>query len=135
MRLQQFFVGRAVGFAIVLAIIGVFLALDSLIYGGEQPAEQEYTLGTYAYRCDDGTAFTMQPAEGMLTLRIAPATSTERFGEAIVHIVSSERGIRYEGDGLVFSGIGETVTISTAGFTATCNPVNVPDEAPFNFGD
>jgi len=95
----------------------------------------EFNFGVYGYRCGDGTEFTMSPTSDMSKIRITPATSVERISKTVLYHVQSSSGARYEGSGLTFFARGEKVQLSTDAFSTTCTPMQVPDEAPFNFGD
>lgn len=120
--------------AVVMLLAGL-LVLNDYIYQEKQPDESAFNLGIYGYRCGDGTEFTMSPTSDMQRILITPATSVERIPKAILSKVESESGARYEGDGITFYAHGETVELSTSEFTTTCRPMQVPAEAPFNFGD
>lgn len=98
-------------------------------------ASAESAMGIYGYHCEDGTKFSMSPAVDMGTIRIVPATNFEPIPEAVLTKTESSVGAQYENEEITFSAQGETVTLSTALFTTTCSPIQVPDEAPFNFGD
>lgn len=119
----------------LILIVGGFFALNNYIYTEKQADTSVYTLGTYGYLCEEGTEFTMSPSSDMTSIYLVPATDAERIPETILPVTSSSRGARFEGNGIVFYAIGETVTLSTEEFTTTCSPVQIPDEAPFNFGD
>ncbi len=94
-----------------------------------------FTFGDYAYRCSDGTEFTMSPASDMTSILITPVSNVERISQTILSKVEGTTTAAYEGDGLSFVAHGETVQLSMSTFTTTCNPVVSQTEAPFNFGD
>lgn len=121
------------GAVVVLGVIG-FFALNAYIYSEKQADLSVYTLGEYGYRCDEGTEFTLWPAGDMSSVRIVPATSVERIGETILSKVPGDAA-RYEGDGLILLGYGETIELSSSEFSATCSPIFSDDSAPFNWGD
>jgi len=116
-------------------LLGGFYALNNYIYQEKQADESVFNLGVYGYRCSDGTEFSMSPASDMQSILLTPATSVERVPKTILSRVVSETGARYEGDGLVFHAHGEVVELSSSEFVTTCAPMQVPEEAPFNFGD
>lgn len=95
----------------------------------------DFTLGTYGYRCGEGTEFTMSPSSDMSRLLIMPVTSVERIPEMIMQKAVSQTGARYEKDGFSFHAQGETVVLEGSSFSTACLPIHLPDEAPFNFGD
>lgn len=97
--------------------------------------ESIFNFGVYGYRCGDGTEFTMSPTSDMSKILITPATSVERIAKTVLFHIQSTSGAKYESSGLSFLAHGETVQLSTKAFTTTCKPMQVPDEAPFNFGD
>jgi len=113
------------------------LYTESLDYGGGGLTQSlnEDTLGEYGYRCGDGTEFTMRPSSDMSILKIFPATSAERIPEVTLARQESVSGSHYEGGGIVLYAKGETLTLTTNAYKATCLPVKEPDFAPFNFGD
>ncbi len=123
----------ALAILLLVGIVGFFL-LNRHIYEEKQADLSPYSYGSYGYRCEDGTEFVMSPAADMTTILITPATSVERISQVILTKVESESGARYEGDGITFFGQGESVTLSTSEFSASCVPQG-GDGAPFNFGD
>ncbi|MCE9643980.1 MliC family protein [Candidatus Parcubacteria bacterium] len=121
--------------AVLIILVGGFYYLNNYIYQEKQADESFFNLGVYGYRCGDGTEFTMSPASDMGQILLTPATSVERIPKVILTKAASATGARYEGDGLVFYAHGERVELSSSEFTTTCIPMQVPAEAPFNFGD
>lgn len=124
MDLRQFFMGRAIGFLVVLILLGAWYLL-----WGRGPA------GDYTYRCGDGTEFGMTPAEDLSSIILYPVTSVERIPETTLQKVESEFGARFESGALVFHGRGEGVQLIGQSFSTTCSPVSSGTEAPFNWGD
>lgn len=116
-------------------LVGGFFAFNSYIYEEKQADLSMYTLGSYGYRCTDGTEFTMSPSEDMTSIHIVPAAGVERIPETILPKVASDTGVLYETDGITFYAKGETVELGTEAFATICSPIAVADEAPFNFGD
>lgn len=128
----------------VIVAVGIFLVVGWFVYGAivlnrtnekQTSAHDEFNFGEYGYRCGDGTEFTMSPTSDMSKMLITPATSVERISKTVLYHVQATSGARYEGNDLAFFAHGETVQLSTSVFTTTCNPMQVPNEAPFNFGD
>ena len=93
------------------------------------------TFGTYQYECDEHVTFSMTPASDMSSIAIAP-TGTGTYPPASTLLKKdAASGVRYEGNSVVFTAHGETVTLGEGDSAINCSPVNNPDEAPFNFGD
>lgn len=119
---------------LVAALGGLVLGYARTNQSPDQSASENF--GEYGYRCGDGSEFTMIPTVDMMSIALVPATSVDYIRETTLVSVPSERGARYEGGGVTFSAVGETVTIDTeATEPTTCTPMMLPDEAPFNFGD
>lgn len=123
---------------IVLAValaVGAFYALNTYIYEEKQADTSAYAFGDYAYRCEDGTEFTLSPSEDMTSIRIRPTTEEALIPETIISQSPSDEGVLYEGNGIRFFGQGETVTLSNGESTTVCRPLQSEDEAPLNWGD
>lgn len=91
--------------------------------------------GEYAYRCGDGTEFSITPSEDFSTVTLYPATTVERIEQSTLNKVESEFGARYANERLVFHARGETVQMIGQAFSTVCTPVTGAGEAPFNWGD
>lgn len=93
--------------------------------------------GEYAYRCADGTEFSMTPSEDAASITLYPATSVERIPQVTLALVESEFGTRFESkeESLAFHGQGETVQLIGKSFSTTCTPMTSGDSAPYNWGD
>jgi len=93
------------------------------------------SFGTYTYECDERVTFIMRPASDMSSIQVA-ATGGGAYPPAST-LVKKEAasGVRYEGNGVVFTARGETVTLGEGDSAINCSPVPSQDEAPFNFGD
>lgn len=99
------------------------------------PDTQLTSLGSYEYECDEHVGFVMTPAGDMNSIAIA-ATSSGAYPPASTLVKKdSATGVRYEGNGIIFTARGETVTLGERDSAINCSPVRNPDEAPFNFGD
>jgi len=92
-------------------------------------------LGTYQYQCTGGVGFSMTPASDMSSLHITPAEGTSYPPDSTLAKDESTSRAQFAGNGTVFLGIGETVTLTQGDSAVTCSPVSIPDEAPFNFGN
>lgn len=90
-------------------------------------------LGTYAYICNDGTEFSATPALDMASLVITPSAKANFSKSTLLHTAGT--GARYEGEGLIFIGAGEGVSLTANGATLSCNPKPSTESPPFNFGD
>lgn len=120
---------------VVLAVLVVaFFLLNSFIYEEKQADTSMYSMGTYGYRCADGTEFTMSVPEDMSTILINPASNIDRIPQLILSRGKSASGVLFEGDGISFVGKGETVMLSGSDFSTECLPMQA-EGAPFNFGD
>ncbi len=110
---------------IVMGII-VYMGLTSPGLGGE-----------YAYTCEDGTAFSITPAEDFSSITVYPTRNAEVFAQHTLPKVESNTGALYVGGETVFFGRGEQVQLITAkSATSTpCTPVQKKDSAPVSWGD
>lgn len=141
------------GIAVVAAVgLVLFFAFNSYVYekkqsdvaaeaatttnaenGGEE--EMLYDLGTYDYRCAEGSEFSISLPSDMSSLLLTPASDIERVPQAVLVKEESEAGVRYAGASLTFEAKGETITLSTATWETICIPLTRAGEAPFNFGE
>lgn len=117
---------------ILVVLLIAFFSLNNYIYNAKQADLSMYSIGSYAYQCADGSTFTMSPAADMSSIYIAPAEG--RVPETILSKVEGTNA-RYEGNGVVFAGNGETVVIVMGDFQTDCTPLPSTENAPFNFGD
>jgi hypothetical protein len=88
------------------------------------------TLGTFGYRCGDGSAFTMVPSNDRSTLVISPSANAERLPSVNVTRVKGTTTPIYSGGGILFSVHGNTVVVSTSSFHTECT---ANDAVPFDF--
>lgn len=123
------------GAIVVFILIGVWYLNTPIVSAPEtEQSVQTETLGSYPYSCENGASFTMEPAADMSTIVLKDVAGAP-FGTVTLS-KSSEPSNRYVGgEDIVFSGRGETVTITTSNVTMVCNPEANQEEAPFNFGD
>ncbi len=91
-------------------------------------------LGTYQYECDEHVAFAMTPASNMATIHVAPVSGAYPPDSTLMK-KTADSGVRYEGNGVIFTAKGETITLGEGDSAINCSPVQIPDMAPFNFGD
>lgn len=139
-----------IGIAIVALLgLALFFAFNTYTYEGKQtevaaevstttePAEEAmiYDLGTYGYRCGEGTEFTISLPSDLSSILLTPASDIERVPQAVLVKEESESGAVYKGNSLTFEAHGESVILSTASWDIICLPMTAPDEAPFNWGD
>lgn len=93
----------------------------------------ESSMGTYAYSCDGGIrlhiTFSDDTQELLLSALDAIASTST------LTRTSATSGVRYVGEGVVLEAAGETMRITRGSSVITCIPVQIPDQAPFNFGD
>ena len=125
---------------IYVVIAVVILAAGAWYFAqSSQPAvtgpAADNTFGTYNYECDERVTFMMRPASDMSVIQVA-ATGNGAY-PPVSTLVKKEAasGVRYEGNGVVFTARGETVTLGEGDSAINCSPVPSQDEAPFNFGD
>lgn len=91
-------------------------------------------MGTYPYACDEHVMFSMTPLPGMKSIHIEPTTGTYPPSSTLLEKPATS-GVRYEGNGVIFTAKGETVVLGEGDSAIQCSPVEFPDSAPFNFGD
>lgn len=103
----------------------------------QQKDYKEYGIAVtkYGYRCGDGTEFSIVPNNDMSTLSVIPASSSDLVPLITIKKVDAQKGVRYEGNGIIFEGSGETVTLTLGKTVVTCSPVVSQTDAPLNFGD
>lgn len=116
------------GVLLVVLLIAFFWT-NNYIYNAKQADMSAYSAGSYAYSCDNGAAFTMSPAADMSTIYLQSGNA----GNILTK--TADTHARYEGDGIVLAGNGETIVISAPGLQTSCTPVPDAENAPFNFGD
>lgn len=103
------------------------------------------TLGWYVYNCDDGTQFTMTPADDMSAVRLESESSKLPKSIVLASAPAGETdsgqaggggpgGQRFQAGNIIFVGAGEEVTITLPETVLHCEPMPSA-EAPFNFGD
>lgn len=124
-----------IGIGILIILIGIGAAW--YVNGAKSAAPQGEAAtdwGVYSYECDEHVGFTMKPSSDMSSIAIAPTSGAYPPAMTLMK-KDATSGVRYEGDGVVFTAKGETVTLGEGDSAITCSPVQNPDEAPFNFGD
>ncbi len=119
---------------ILLALVLLFICvvIYNRVFNGPKAVP---TLGTYAYNCQNGSSFSMHPASNMMSVQIMPGTNADFQRDNTLMKVPTPNGAMYQGNGITFKALGETVTLQTTSTTTDCSPVPSQDEAPFNFGD
>ena len=130
-------------YAAVAIVVIVIIALFASLYQMRSMKMQTNTntpsasqnFGSYNYECDEHVKFSFTSDDNMNTIRIAPMNGAAYPPASTLAAASSTSGVRYEGNGLIFTGKGESVTIGDSTSTLNCSPISIPDEAPFNFGD
>ncbi|MDB5190390.1 MAG: hypothetical protein JWN49_716 [Parcubacteria group bacterium] len=90
--------------------------------------------GSYAYQCDEHVGMTLTPAKDLKTMAIKPVGGSYPPATTLTYI-PAKTGVRYEGGGVVLTAHGETVTLGEGDSAINCSPAEMPDMAPFNFGD
>lgn len=100
---------------------------DGMMSGSE-------SMGTYAYVCEGGVEFMMEPSSDMSSIELTPGANAT-FAKTQLARVESFAGARFEGGNMMFTGAGEEVQLAVGGGTLVCNPKPNPDMAPWNWGD
>jgi membrane-bound inhibitor of C-type lysozyme len=90
--------------------------------------------GTYAYQCDEHVGMTLTPSADVKTIAIKPVGGSYPPATTLKY-VPALHGVRYEGGGVVMTAKGETVTLGEGNSAINCSPAEMPDMAPFNFGN
>lgn len=127
---------------VVIAAVFAFLAIDqtgmlTTLTSGITGNATASPRGDYAYRCADGTEFSMTPSADAMSITLYPASDAERITETNLALVESDFGTRFEStlEGLAFHGQGERVQLVGRSFSTTCTPVPDSENAPYNWGD
>ncbi len=101
-----------------------------------ESAMQESDMGAYAYMCENGSQFSMVPAENVSELSLTAGSQGMFTGT--VKVVKMGDGNHFEttsGPLIVFSGAGEEVQLTVGSEKTVCNPVPSSEMAPWNWGD
>lgn len=117
--------------AVLVVVVGAVWYTKDAEQGSSQQASD---FGTYAYECDEHVAFTMTPSSDMRTIAIRATTGAYPPATTLEQKTASS-GVRYEGNGIVMTAHGETVTLGEGDSAINCSPVPSADMAPMNFGD
>ena len=101
-----------------------------------QSSETE-DMGSYAYTCDNGSQFTMAPADDVSSLTISAGSQGMFTGS--VTLTGDSTVVHFEGmlgtQKITFDGAGEEVRIMVGSGSTNCSPVPSADAAPWNWGD
>lgn len=122
--------------SILGAILIVFIGLGMWYYFGGKTSMNEGSsdMGSYAYLCNNGVEFSMEPSADVSSVRVIPGANAT-FSAATLATVESSSGARFEGSGMTFVGVGEEVQFTANGMLMICNPKPSQDMAPWNWGD
>ena len=124
-----------VGIVVLVIIAGGAWYLGTQKTEQTSMAQTNQNFGTYNYECDEHVMFSATMASDMSSVAIK-ATGTGTYPPAsTLSKKTASSGVRYEGNGVVFTAKGETVTLGEGDSAINCSPVSTPGEAPFNFGD
>ena len=128
---------RAVLFLGLLALVLIVFMFVSpkLLLAPSEIATEPQDFGTYPYECDEHVTFTMTPSLNLDTILIQPMTSGAYPPRSVLLRNDTVAGTRYEGNGVIFTARGETVTLGEGDSAINCSPLPNSNEAPFNFGD
>ena len=101
-----------------------------------QSSETE-DMGSYAYTCDNGSQFTMAPADDVSSLTIS--AGSQGIFTGTVTLTGDNTGVHFEGmlgtQKITFDGAGEEVRLVVGAASTVCMPVANADMAPWNWGD
>ena len=128
---------RAVLFLGLLALVLVAFMFVSpkLLSAPSEIATEPRDFGTYPYECDEHVTFTMTPSLNLDTILIQPTNPGAYPPRSVLLRNDTFAGTRYEGNGVIFTARGETITLGEGDSAINCSPVPNQNEAPFNFGD
>ncbi|MBP9757404.1 MAG: hypothetical protein KBD06_02280 [Candidatus Pacebacteria bacterium] len=83
----------------------------------------------YGYRCGDGSEFTIEPSENMLTITIVPATSVDYLVRTELALVDD---LKYAGAGVTFVPNGTFAELTSASSApTTCTSMNSKENTLF----
>ena len=128
---------RAVLFLALLALVFIVFMFVSpkLLSAPSEIATEPQNFGTYPYECDEHVTFTMTPANDLNTILIQPTTPGAYPPRSVLLRNDTVAGTRYEGNGVIFTARGETITLGEGDSAINCSPLPNSNEPPFNFGD
>ncbi len=117
---------------LVLVLLFVCLVIYNRTLNGPKAVP---SLGVYAYQCDNGSDFKMEPANNLMSIELIPTENSDFKKDNTLMKVATANGALYQGNGITFKALGEKVSLQTYATTTNCGPKQVEGEAPFNFGD
>ena len=128
---------RAVLFLGLLALVLVAFMFVSpkLLSAPSEIATEPRDFGTYPYECDEQVTFTMTPANDLNKIIIKPTAPGAYPPRSVLLRNDTVAGTRYEGNGVIFTARGETITLGEGDSAINCSPLPNSNEPPFNFGD
>ena len=128
---------RAVLFLGLLALVLVAFMFVSpkLLSAPSEIATEPRDFGTYPYECDEHVTFTMTPSLNLDTILIQPTNPGAYPPRSVLLRNDTFAGTRYEGNGVIFTARGETITLGEGDSAINCSPLPNSNEPPFNFGD
>ncbi len=125
----------------VLSVLAVILA--GLIWHGEtsdqkRSATETGEEGGYVYSCSNGEEFSVFPSEDTTSISLVPRGKASFPQTTLLRREPiSGAGTEYEGENLIFLGIGEGVTLMTSKNVLNCIPKPNSNSRliPWNFGN
>ncbi len=114
--------------------IDSYLASNAKTFATTTTSSAPADLGTYQYECDEHVTFEMTPSSDLSAIHVK-ATGSGSYPPESTLTKDANIANRWEGNGVVFVGNGETVTLGEGDSAIGCSPVADPNNAPFNFGD
>jgi hypothetical protein len=125
----------ALGLALLVILGGATYLYSRAV---PQPTSGEVASDSYAYTCDNGSAFTMTPAADVSQVTLS-AGSQGMFSGSVVLKQSEIKSTFFTGTVLnapvTLEGDGEKVVVTVGTEKATCTPVPDSENAPWNWGD
>jgi hypothetical protein len=90
---------------------------------------------SYAYRCGDGSEFSLVPAKNFSSIRITPATSADIIPTATLKPLPAGSHTRFEGGGVSLFGNGTAVriTVGARPDVLSCQPIIAKGQAALEF--
>ncbi len=126
--------------AIVVLVVAVgawFLLKNYQAPVSDAPSDASQDMGSYAYSCDNGSEFTMAPANDVSSVTISAGSQGMFTGT--VTLTGDNTGTHFEGtlgtQKITFDGAGEEVRLMVGSNATICSPVANADAAPWNWGD
>lgn len=120
------------GVVIFIVLVGGFFFFNNVMYSEKQTDTSMPE--THAYRCPDGTEFSISFREDMSEVRFMPIKEVEfSINETTLTRVPSEFGVRFDGNGISIQGEKKTVLLVVNNDVVPCFPILKSGEEPYLF--